>query len=1263
MVDVSCFPVLDSSRLFPADARRIRRPAARQTYYYSRGATLSEPTSTYHDLWDQDLEDVDPKIAKLIDREKARQARKLIFIPSESFCIRPIRQGLQSVYTNIYAEGYPRPRMDEEPEEQLHDTARQLSSYRRYADRRFYKGTENVDILECLAHRRVAKAFENKRVSADDIYVNVQPLSGAAANNSIYEAFVDPGDTVMGMELAHGGHLTHGSPFNRSGKRYDIVSYEVDPDTEKLNYDRILQKAREHEPEIVIAGFTSYPWAPDWTKFREIADEADALLLADIAHTAGLVIGGAHPSPVGIADIVNFTTHKSVFGPRGAVILTTDPELSSSINRSIFPGEQGGPHTNKFASIATAFKIAQREDYKKLQQRIVDNASALAEALEDEGLRIPYGGTDTHLLLFDASAAYTDSDWELWGEVAARIMDMAGLVANKNTIPGDENAADARGIRLGTPWLTQRGFEPEDMTKIAEPIARLIKNIHPFQYQGATRILPRGKIELDLLESVSQDVSDLAESAYAEPDSRSSSEDTLDESYPDFVYLREEPFGDSPLREHHRQADVSLVDIEGVSVPEQYGDPETIQNQLQTDAVLIDRSDLGLIEVSDWRSDALLHEATTRNIYQLEEGEGLETLLLDADGNGIGEVEIYRLERKRFFLFSHPEHTRDVLSWLRGLSDGYIVFDRDDIRRKVQGPAVVENLRKQQDQSLTALQLQGAEADRYLKELPETDETLTKLGITRTQNNDRISYVCTSPAPTGSRHILLMPNSEAKTTWTSLLDNGVQPGGRATLQSVREQASRPSPENLPSLSGSELLDGQPELFDREKCYFVGQLPLEKETTPETNKSEHTWTPPEETKETTLHDVHEEMGARMIPFGGWEMPVQYEGILDEHRAVRNQAGLFDVGHMGVLQFTGKHAKHFLDLVTSNYASWLRDGESQYGFILTPDAEVMDDMLLYRRGEEDFFMVVNAANKERVEAWFRAVNSGDVIIDPGRPHVERPGPIEIRDMKHPKGGEEGRMDLALQGPNSFKILRDLIEDNDTLIRRINNLKRFEFLQDEIRGMDLIVSKTGYTGEKVGFELYVDPQEAEKLWRLLLDTGEQHGIKPAGLGARDTVRIEAGLPLHGHDLNGKHNISPFGAGYGAFVKWHKPFFIGREALMDKEQEREDEIIRFRIEEKGRPIREGGYVADPESGTCIGTVTSALVKRGSQIGLAYVDRSYTGTGTDLMLLSERAIENTDNVEKGSDLSGVLENGRKGTVLTRFLTAGGESIGWGEEE
>src|SRR5512141_1671048 len=319
------------------------------------------------------LAKLDPDVYELAQLEAERQARKLILIPSESSSPMAVREALASAFQNIYAEGYPEEETRWMSDEEILDYPVRLGDYCRIGDPRYYKGVEYADVVEALARRRAAEAFAANGFSADQIYVNVQALSGAPANNAVYQALLDIGDTVMGLNLLHGGHLSHGSSVNRSGKYYKAVHYTVD-ENEKLNYDKIRAQAIESKPKLLIAGYSSYSWVPDWKKFREIADEVGAYLLADISHIGGLVAAGVVPSPIGIAHVTMSTTHKSLDGPRGAVLLTTYPDIAKKLDKAVFPGEQGGPHVHVFAGLALTFKLAKSKQFKALQAQTIRNA-------------------------------------------------------------------------------------------------------------------------------------------------------------------------------------------------------------------------------------------------------------------------------------------------------------------------------------------------------------------------------------------------------------------------------------------------------------------------------------------------------------------------------------------------------------------------------------------------------------------------------------------------------------------------------------------------------------------------------------------------------------------------------------------------------------------------------------------------------------------------------------------------------------------------
>ncbi|WP_400162249.1 serine hydroxymethyltransferase [Brevibacillus sp. TJ4] len=380
----------------------------------------------------------DPQIVEAIELELGRQRDKIELIASENFVSRAVMEAMGTVLTNKYAEGYP--------------------------GRRYYGGCEYVDIAENIARDRVKELFGAE-------HANVQPHSGAQANMAVYFTILKPGDTVLGMNLSHGGHLTHGSPVNFSGTLYNFVEYGVDPQDHRINYEDVRAKALEHKPKLIVAGASAYPRTIDFTKFREIADEVGAYFMVDMAHIAGLVAAGLHPNPVPYAHFVTSTTHKTLRGPRGGLILCKE-EFAKAIDKSVFPGVQGGPLMHVIAAKAVAFGEALQPDFKDYAARIVANARAFAEALKAEGLTLVSGGTDNHLLLVDVSKI------GLTGKVAEHLLDEVNITTNKNTIPYDqESPFVTSGVRMGTPAVTTRGFDEAAMKEVAAIIALTLK--HP----------------------------------------------------------------------------------------------------------------------------------------------------------------------------------------------------------------------------------------------------------------------------------------------------------------------------------------------------------------------------------------------------------------------------------------------------------------------------------------------------------------------------------------------------------------------------------------------------------------------------------------------------------------------------------------------------------------------------------------------------------------------------------------------------------------
>lgn len=997
------------------------------------------------------LADLDPEVHELTQIEAERQVRKLIMIASESTAPMAVRETLASAFQNIYAEGYP----DEETrwmtEEEILDYPARLAHYRRNSDPRYYKGVEYADAVEALARRRAAEAFAANGITADGIYVNVQALSGGPANNAVYHALMELGETVLGMNLLFGGHLSHGSRVNRSGKWFNAVHYSVNEETQQLDYDQIRALALEHKPKMIIAGYSSYSWMPDWKKFREIADEVGAYLLADISHIGGLVAAGVVPSPIGIAHVVMSTTHKSLDGPRGAVLLTTEAAIAKKLDRAVFPGEQGGPHVNVFAGLALAFKLAQTEQFKKLQAQTVRNAAAMVDQFQKRGLVIPFGGTDTHLINIDCNTIVGEDTLSgtggtaLSGDYASRILDIVGVVVNRNTIPGDKSALDPSGIRLGTPWITQRGFDEAKSRALADIIADVLLACKPFSVDTPRKGRQRhARLDFHTLNQAKLKIRALALEAGMDFE-------PTQHGYPHFYYLDD-------------QVTTGVFDLKGARVRQ------------FLDYVL--SSDLSALKPGST-------QATGLNLPGADVTGALTCVFYD-----------------HYVLSVPAEHASLVATWLRDLSDGYVEFGADALRA-VPGPVtVVEDVKAQ----------------------------------------------------------------------------------RAALQQV-------------------------EPVSVEKPWFIG---IQAGAGKEAALPSFEWTEPADPplRRTPLYQVHKDLGAKVIPFAGWEMPVWYTSVMEEHLATRQAAGLFDVAHMGVYSLEGADAASFLDTICGNDCGGLEPGESLYSHFLTPDAEVIDDTLVYRRAWDKYLVVVNASNDDKDRTWFESVRDGKVKIDNSRPRARTYGyEAVIRNLRDPQAGDDMRVDIALQGPKSRDTLLAMGVDDATRAR-IMKLKRTQLCDAVVGGFDLIVSRTGYTGEKMAFELFVHPERAVDFWNAVLKAGEKFGVKPIGLGARDSLRTEAGLPLYGHEMglgSGKMGQSDLGVaegGFGSYVKPYKPYFIGREAFIANEKTRKGVVIRFRFTEKGVRMAHNGDPVVDKRGKAIGWVTSCAVDaEGFLTGQAFVD------------------------------------------------------------
>jgi glycine hydroxymethyltransferase len=1034
------------------------------------------------------LEERDPELNRLLAQEDQRQDETIILIASESMAPNAVREAMSSKFGNVYAEGYPREASRKQSQDDILDIEMELALYRRSSDPRYYKGVEYADMLEALTRRRAAELFATNGISPDQLFVNVQPLSGAPANSAVYTALLQPGDTILGLNLNDGGHLSHGTPINRSGKHYNGVPYFVDVESEQLDYDAIEKQALEIKPQIIVAGYSAYPGEVDWQRFRAIADKAGAYLMADIAHISGLVASGVHPSPIGIADVVTTTTHKSLCGPRGAMIMTHRRDLYRKIDRAVFPGEQGGPHLNTMAALATALKLAKTEQFNALQKRIVANAKRLAQKLEEHGLRIVGGGSDNHMLLVDTKSV-SHNGIPLSGDLASRILDTVGIVVNRNTIPGDKGAFNPTGLRLGTVWISQLGFGNAEIDLLAEAMATVLKGCTPFIYTGlGGKKQRRAKVSYEAL-------------------------------------LRG--------REIVRQ-------LRGIAPPKAASET---------------------VEIRGDKATGMLNVALTSDVLALTDGESQPTHLYGPDLDE--DAVLMRAESNRYHLRLADKATaQKAADWFAALSDGYVLFD--DTYGKLPGPLAVTTLTPSLAEEIgNAI----GTAVNFVKSLADRDE--------------------------------------------------------------EEPASDPT------------------AIVANKPYFIGrEKHIEGEALPE-----FVWNEPEDPPllKTTLHATHVEMGGRMVPFGGYDMPVWYSSVMEEHTAVRETAGLFDATHMGVFEASGPHVVEFLNTITTNDVSALKIGQSHYTYFLLPDGSVVDDLMIYRRGDEKFMLVVNASNNDKDWAWINAVNEGRVMIDAKRPFAKIQHPVTLKDLRDRQWGDECRVDIPLQGPASRDIVLAMCDD-EALAKRVKSLPWAGLTEGKLSGFDVVISRTGYTGERVAFELFVHPDKAPDFWKAVIKAGESFGLKPCGLASRDSTRTEAGLPLYGHELAGAHNLNPADAGFGSYAKLWKPFFIGRDAFIAHEEKRDRILVRFRMNDKAVRRPDTGDPVLDKRGKVVGTVTSCAVdSEGYMLGLALVPESMSAVGTAVAIYQlgggKRAIKTPKAIKQGAR----LPMPDSATILTRF--------------
>ena len=1181
---------------------------------------------------------IDPELAHILNLEDERQSRKLIMIASESECPAPVRMVLASSFTNIYAEGYPSRRLLKETTNVLPDMADQLSYLRRYADRRYYKGVEYADFVESLACRRAAALFTTDKYKAENIFVNVQSLSGAAANNAVYEAFVKPGDVVMGMDLTHGGHLTHGSHANRSGKNYNVVSYHADYESGEIDYKEVEELAHKHRPKLIIAGYSAYPRLIDWKRFKDIAESVGAILLADMSHIAGLVAGKSFPSPVDYADVVSFTTHKTLCGPRGAAILTTNEEYGKKIDTAVFPGEQGGPHLNSIAAKAMLFKLAAEPSFANLQKQVLLNSKALCKTFTQNGFKLAYGGSDSHMVLIETRNLKGLDGYSLRGEVASRILDSCGITCNKNTIPGDTSAVHPGALRFGTTWITQRGFLESHTEELGNIISETLKAMKPYKYIENSGEIGRAKIPVEVIESSTERVNALIKTTDANRIHGKT-------EYPYWLLDENKQVKKSPLYDLHIKNGAKIEEIYGYELPLYISTPD--EGDMDK-GFMFDACNSGIFEIRGERAAYFLDEITTTRVSRLNNGETCYTAIMNNSGRVLDSVNIAKTGENNYIMIASAFAREKLLSILRGLADGYTMFDENDIFAKIQGPAVVEDMANTSDKSklLTNITITGKNAVDSLNNFG----IASKPGKISVQNVNS-AHVMTVTCPSGMACKILVHPEKAYLLWEHLSNNGLTQCGFTASEKIREKSGMPDYKK--GVDALTVYDLFPQIFDMGKPYFIGQKYLNEKLPKPVTKKKFSFTEVEKPIEKTcLHAEHIKLGGRMAPFAGFDMPVWYTTINEEHNAVRTTAGLFDVSHMGILSITGNDACKFIDTIATNYSLRLFNGQSQYSYILDPDGNILDDIMVYKRTNENFIVVVNAANADKINAWITALLTDEYIVDNDSMHKDVKFDVTVKNLKDSKYGDECLVDIALQGPESQNILLKLIsiESDKERFKRVN---RNEFIETEICGKKAMLSRTGYTGEDYGYELYINPKDATFLWNKILTEGDEFGVKPCGLGSRDSTRTEAGLPLYGHELEGPYNVDPIEAGYGPFVKFHKAFFIGRKHVIANEKTSKMTVARFKMLNKGIKVVKQGSVLTTKRGDTIGHVTSCVIIDGIQYGLAYINKRYAQAGSKLSIFILPPSKMNEKQKDELTIGDKVSLPEEAIMLTRFPEKG----------
>ncbi len=1126
-------------------------------------------------IWRSSINEMDPWLATLLEREEERQFRQICLAAASSLCPPSVREAQASVFSNIDAEGYPPKRMAQVGLEHLLDLDEQVSHYQRYGDTRYNKGTELANVVEVVAQRRASAAFSTEwannsdiSVNASDIHVNLQCPTGSLANTAVFEALLKPGDVVLSMNLVDGGHLTHGSPLHRSGKSYRIVHYGVDPLTQQLDYDQIRDLAHQYHPKLIVGGASSYPWAIDWKRFRQIAEEIEPrpYILADISHPVGLVIAGLIPNPVGYADVVTFTTYKTLCGPRGAAILSTDHTISASIDRAVFPGLQSAPVFQQIVALAMAFEIAKTQEFKLLQQKIAENARLLYQNLTRLEIPIAFGGTNTHIVVADVGKIPTSTKYKLTGDVVARILERVRISCNSNLIPGDKYAPLASGIRMGTTWISQLGYGETEVREIATIIAEICKGIKPFRFYGPRRETLGGKISEELLQSTSQRVSEILK--------KSNEPNTFPEK--------------GREGRNYAKAQPALLAT---------GKVEIWDLRNWTEALV----------VMGERSTSFLQSIVTRDIYDLKKGEVFSALVLNANGEKRLNVLVCSLSSEphpRYLLVYQRSPETNFCDWLHMLSDGHVEIERDDPYLTVDGPVVIKSVDSGyfDHASMGEALILGEESDKLIESIFGVGNT-RPLSVVEIPFRDRTLF--------GIRTL----TAQGTAAWKII-------GTQQLLAELLERVSRTCQLRIPgdAQSGDELFDVKPEidgavralagsgsgiepevgsLIAGSKPYFIGQAWLPKAAN--LNKKRFSFeeinSSGNHSKPSPLASCHRALGATFTNFAGCQMPLYYTSNIDELQSIRKNVGLFDLSYKVLLGFQGNGAERFLDLVLTEYIPQLDTGGSCRACILSPEGMIISDCILYRLAYDYFIMELDPYNAQMAESWLRAVAAREVIIDLARPGVEVDKSCSITNLKT---CSDPLIVLALQGPKSTAIIKSLLNANKSS-NILNNLSKGHITELSFAGFSGWIANRGYTREAVGYEIFAPQSKAESLWNALMNVGFDHSLAPIGLSAADSLRIEAGLPLYGKELAGPYHISPMEAGFGSCIKLHKPFFVGRQYMLSHSPSRK--IVRLRAEIDAANLTKLEPTIHNESGKIIGVTTSTASTSEQYYGLGLLD------------------------------------------------------------